>query len=118
MSTSPPPAEERSEEQRERLRPVTAAMTNGNIEAAGELAAAALADGIEHPMVLSLAAGRLEEAGRREEALVLLQRAKALAPQAAGVWNAVGLGLSGCGRYAQAIPEFDGAIALDPRFAP
>jgi tetratricopeptide (TPR) repeat protein len=93
-------------------------MTNGNIAAAGELAARALADGIEHPMVLSLAAGRLEEAGRREEALPLLRRAKELAPQAPGLWNAVGLALSGCGLYAEAIPEFDGALALDPRFAP
>src|SRR4051812_6010621 len=118
MSSPEAPVQERSEAERERLRAIHAALTGGDVGAAGTLAAAALADGIEHPMVLSLAAGRLEEAGRREEALVLLQRAKALAPQAPGVWNAVGLCLSGCGRYAEAIPEFDGAIALDPRFAP
>src|SRR4051794_9345173 len=118
MTDAPPAVRERSEAERERLRAIHAALTGGDVATAGSLAAAALADGIEHPMVLSLAAGRLEDAGRREEGPVLLQRAKALAPQAPGVWNAVGLCLSGCGRYAEAIPEFDGALALDPRFAP
>jgi tetratricopeptide (TPR) repeat protein len=118
MSASETSTRERSEAERDRLRAVHAALTGGDVAAAGTLAAAALADGIEHPMVLSLAAGRLEEAGRHAEALGLLQRAKAMAPQAPGVWNAVGLCLSGCGRYAEAILEFDGALALDPRFAP
>lgn len=118
MSTAPPAAGERSERDRERLRAVHAAMTSGNVAAAGELAARALADGIEHPMVLSLAAGRLEEAGLREEALKLLRRAKELAPQAPGMWNAVGLCLSGLEDYAGAVAEFEQALALDPGFAP
>jgi tetratricopeptide (TPR) repeat protein len=117
-AAQPSPAGERTERDRERLRAVHAALTGGDVAGAGALAASALADGIEHPMVLSLAAGRLEEAGRRHEALALLRRAKALAPQAAGVWNAVGLCLSGCGLYAEAVAEFDGALALDPGLAP
>jgi tetratricopeptide (TPR) repeat protein len=117
-ASSPEAGAARSEAERERLRAIHAAVTGGNVAAAGELAARALADGIEHPMVLSLAAGRLEQAGRTEEALALLQRAKALAPQAPGLCNALGLSLSLSGLYAEAVAEFDGALALDPGFAP
>jgi tetratricopeptide (TPR) repeat protein len=118
MSMAQPAAPERSERERERLRAVHAALTAGDVAGAGALAAEALADGIEHPMVLSLAAGRLEEANRREEALPLLRRAKALAPQAPGMWNALGICLCALENYAEAVPEFDGALALDGRFAP
>lgn len=118
MNVLQPSAPDRTERDREKLRAIHAALTGGDVAAAGTLAAEALAGGIEHPMVLSLAAGRLEEAGRRDEALGLLRRAKALAPQAPGMWNALGLCLSGSGRYAEAVEEFDGAIALDRRFAP
>jgi tetratricopeptide (TPR) repeat protein len=117
MPAAQSPADQ-AERDRERLRAVHAALTGGDVAGAGALAAQALADGIEHPMVLSLAAGRLEEAGRREEALPLLRRAKALAPQAPGIRNALGLCLSGCGLYAEAVAEFDGALALAPDFAP
>ncbi len=118
MSVAQPSAPERTEGERERLRAVHAALTRGDVAGAGALAVQALADGIEHPMVLSLAAGRLEEADRRDEALPLLRRAKAMAPEASGMWNALGLCLCGCERYAEAVEEFDGAIALDPAFAP
>ena len=118
MTAAQPAAPERTEQEREKLRAVHAALTRGDVAAAGTLATQALAEGIEHPMVLSLAAGRLEEADRRDQALPLLRRAKALAPQAPGMWNALGLCLSGSGRYAEAAAEFDGALALDPRFAP
>src|SRR5947209_7742256 len=97
MTVAHPSAPERTEREREKLRAVHAALTGGDVVGAGTLAAQALAEGIEHPMVLSLAAGRLEEAGRRDEALALLRRAKAQAPQAPGMWNAVGLCLSGSG---------------------
>ena len=50
-------------------------------------------------MVLSLAAGRLEDAGRVEDALPLLLRAKKLAPAAPGILNALGLCLQRLGRF-------------------
>jgi tetratricopeptide (TPR) repeat protein len=112
-----PPARD-AEADRERLRAIHATLTAGDVAAAGTMAAAALAEGIEHPMVLDLAAGRLEQAGRPDEALKLLLRAKKLAPQAPGIRNAVGLCLNRLGRPDQAIAEFDGALALDPGFAP
>src|SRR5690349_25025913 len=49
---------------RARLRAVHGALTAGDIAAAGKLAEDALADGIDHPMVLNLVAGRREEQGR------------------------------------------------------
>ncbi|MDB5693817.1 MAG: hypothetical protein JWO81_2880 [Alphaproteobacteria bacterium] len=116
--SQPGTAADRTERDRERLREIHAAMTGGDIAGAAALAERALADGIEHVMVLSLAAGRLEQAGRNAEGLVLLRRAKALAPHAPGLWNAVGLSLGGAGLYAEAVAEFDGALAFDAGFAP
>jgi tetratricopeptide (TPR) repeat protein len=106
------------EADRERLRAIHATLTAGDVAAAGEMSARALADGLEHPMILSLAAGRLEQAGRPDEGLKLLLRAKRLAPTDVGLRNAIGLCLNRLGRPAEAIAEFDGAIALDPGFAP
>src|SRR5437868_12996234 len=79
---------------RTRLRAVHGALTAGDIATAGKLAEDALRDGIDHPMVLNLVAGRREGEGRLGEALVLLRRALAAAPDAIGVMNAIGLVLS------------------------
>ena len=46
------------ETDRARLRAVHAALTGGDIPTAGKLAEDALADGIDHPMVLNLVARR------------------------------------------------------------
>ncbi len=103
---------------RARLRAVHGALTAGDISTAGKLAEDALADGIDHPMVLNLVAGRREEQGRPEEALVLLRQALAAAPEAIGVMNAIGLCLSRLGRFEEAVPAFGEALAKEPRFAP
>ena len=85
----------------------------------GKLAEDALGDGIDHVMVLSLVAGRREEEGRLDEALALLRRARAAAPDAAGILNQVGLvpapAWSG-GRRRGGVRR--GAGAWIPRFAP
>ncbi|HEX8666956.1 MAG TPA: sulfotransferase [Allosphingosinicella sp.] len=101
----------------ERLRAIQAALARGDMAAAGEAAARAMAQGLEHPLVLSLAAGRLEAAGRLNDALALLVRAKRLAPQDAGVRNALGICLSRSGRHEEAIGEFSAAVALEPALA-
>ena len=87
---------------RARLRAVHGALTAGDIPTAGKLAEDALNDGIDHPMVLNLVAGRREEEGRLDEALALLRRALAAAPEAIGVMNAIGLCLSRLGRFEEA----------------
>src|SRR6218665_707395 len=103
---------------RARLRAVHAALTGGDIATAGKLAEDALNDGIDNPMVLKLVAGRREEEGRLEEALALLQRALAAAPEAIGVMNAIGLVLNRLGRFEEAVTAYGEALAREPRFAP
>jgi tetratricopeptide (TPR) repeat protein len=101
-----------------RLRAIHGALTAGDIEAAGKMAEDALADGIDHPMVLSFVAGRREAEGRFADSLELLERAKAAAPEATGILNAIGLNLMWLGRHEEAIAEFGAALAADPDFAP
>jgi len=100
------------------LRAIHAALTGGDVARAQAMAAHALADGIVHPMVLDLAAGRLEGLGRLDEACALLARAAELAPEAPGIRNAYGLILQRLDRMTEALAEFDAAIALQPDFAP
>ena len=101
-----------------RLRAIHASVTAGDIASAAKMAEDALADGIDHVMVLSLVAGRREEEGRFEDSLGLLERAKAAAPGAVGVLNAIGLCLGWLGRREEAAAEFGAALAVDPGFAP
>jgi tetratricopeptide (TPR) repeat protein len=103
---------------RTRLRAVHAALTDGDIATAGKLAEDALNDGIDHAMVLNLVAGRREAEGRLDEALALLQRALAAAPDAIGIMNAIGLVLYRMDRSAEAVEAYDAALAREPRFAP
>lgn len=103
---------------RARLKAVHGALTQGDIPTAAKLAEDALADGIDHVMVLSLVAGRREEEGRLDEALALLVRARAAAPEAIGIMNAAGLCFHRLGRFEEALAEYGAALARDPRFAP
>jgi tetratricopeptide (TPR) repeat protein len=103
---------------RARLRAVHQALTAGDIPTAGKLAEDALNDGIDHPMVLNLVAGRREAEGRLEEALALLQRALAAAPGAVGILNAIGLCLTRLGRFDEAVATYGEALAKAPDFAP
>lgn len=106
------------ETDRDRLRSIHAALTGGDPAAAGTLAEDALADGIDHVLVLGLVAGRREDAGRLDEALVLIERARTAAPAAAGIANQHGLVLLRMERWEAAVAAFGEAVALDPGFAP
>jgi len=77
------------------------------------MAEAALADGLEHPLLLNVAALSLDLKGRVPEAERLLQRAVALAPNDLGSRNALGLCLLRLDRPAEALAQFDALIALD-----
>lgn len=106
------------EADRARLRAIHATLTGGDLIRAQGMATQALADGIEHPMALDLAAGGLEAAGRIEDAAALLARAVEIAPQAHGIRNAFGLILHRLDRSGEAVAQFDAALAADPKFAP
>jgi tetratricopeptide (TPR) repeat protein len=77
------------------------------------MAEAALADGLEHPLLFNVAALGFEVQGRVPEAEQLLQRAVALAPNDLGSRNALGLCLLRLDRCAEALAQFDALIALD-----
>jgi Tfp pilus assembly protein PilF len=80
---------------------------------ASELAQSALADGLEHPLLLNLVALKLEQEGRLGEAEQYLQRAVKIAPRDIGVRNALGLCLMRLERPAQALTQFDTLLTLN-----
>jgi tetratricopeptide (TPR) repeat protein len=105
------------ETDRAQLVAVQAALQAGDVAQAQRLADAALAAGQQHPMLFNLAAGRLEQEGRYEDALALLQQGHALAPADPGLNHALGLVLNRLERYVEAVQRFDAVIAAQPGFA-
>lgn len=106
------------ESDRAQLARIQQALQGGDIAEAGRLAEAALAEGLEHPMLFNLAADRLEREARFEDALGLLQKGHALAPADPGLNQALGLVLHRLERFVLAIGHFDKVIAAQPGFAP
>ncbi|HEY0435030.1 MAG TPA: tetratricopeptide repeat protein, partial [Phenylobacterium sp.] len=106
------------ESDRAQLLAVQAALKGGDVAGAGELAEAALAQGLQHPMLFNLAADRLEREGRYEDARGVLQAGCDLAPDDLGLNQALGLVLHRLERYAAAVTHFDTVIAAQPGFAP
>jgi Flp pilus assembly protein TadD len=78
-----------------------------DFERAAGLAEKALASGFEHPMLLNVAATRLEQQGKLEAALKLLERAVSMAPKDVGARNALGLCLQRLDRPAEALRHVD-----------
>jgi tetratricopeptide (TPR) repeat protein len=91
----------------ETLRTVLSLAQNRDFVRAAELAEQTLASGFEHPMLLNIAATRLEQQGRYEQALQLLERAVAIAPKDVGARNALGLCLQRLDRPAEALVHID-----------
>jgi len=98
----------------EALQAVYEAARSGNHAQAGQLAASALARGLEHPLVLNVAALRLEQQGRPHEALRLLQRAVQVAPDDTASRNALGLCLLQLERADEAVEQFEMLLRLNP----
>ena len=82
------------------------------------LAEAALDQGMEHPTLLSLRALGREQAGRLDDALADLKRARAMAPGRFDLANAMGLCLLHMERPEEAVVAFDETLKLNPDFAP
>ncbi len=89
----------------------------GDLPRAIAMADEALAGGLEHPMLLNLAAIGLENQGRLEEAQARLARALELAPDDLGVLNALGLGAVGLERFDEALARFDAVLTANPAIA-
>ena len=98
----------------ETLRTVLGLAQKRDFAAAAALAERTLADGFEHPMLLNISATRLEQEGKYEEALKLLERAVAIAPTDAGARNALGLCLQRLDRPAEALYHIDELLRQHP----
>jgi tetratricopeptide (TPR) repeat protein len=97
------------------LRKVLRLAESRDFVSAAALAEQTLADGFEHPMLLNIAATRLEQEGKYEEALSLLERAVAIAPKDVGARNALGLCLQRLDRPAEALYHIDELIRQDAK---
>ncbi len=91
----------------ETLRTVLRLAQNRDFAAAAALAEVTLASGFEHPMLLNIAATRLEQDGKYLEALELLERAVRIAPNDVGARNALALCLQRLDRPAEALYHID-----------
>lgn len=98
----------------ERLQAIQRSARAGEFERAAALAAAALAEGLEHPLILNVLALRHEHAGRPAEAEPLLRRAVALSPKDRAARNALGLCLLRLERGTEALEQFDALAADEP----
>jgi tetratricopeptide (TPR) repeat protein len=99
---------------RETVRAIAHEIQVGSRARAIDLARSAFERGVEHPLVLNLAALELEEAGRGAEALSLLQRAVRMAPEDTSSRNALGLCLLREQQPQEALEQFDAVLRLDP----
>jgi len=108
----------RAARQQQWLEQVDSALRGQGLEAAARLSLQALAEGIEHPAVLNLAATAHYGEGRFEDAARLLERAQALAPKDPHVLNSLGVCLQALGRTDAALQAYDDALQVDPRMAP
>lgn len=96
------------------LRMIHEAARSGRHAEAAELAQRALADGLEHPLILNLVALNLEDQGRIADAETLLARAVHIDPTDIGARNALGLCLLRLDRPADALVQFTALRDLDP----
>lgn len=99
---------------RETVESVHEAARRGDHAQAGLLAEAALARGLEHPLILNVAALKLEQSGREPEALKLLERAVQIAPNDLASRNALGLCLLKLERASEALEQFEILLKAAP----
>jgi tetratricopeptide (TPR) repeat protein len=100
------------------LQQVDAAHRTYGLEAAARLSLQALAEGVEHPALLNLAASAHHAEGRFGEAVRLLSRARKMAPKDPNILNSLGLCLGALGRAEDALQAYDAALRLEPRMVP
>lgn len=98
----------------ETLRAVLNLAQNRDFQRAGALAEQTLAGGFEHPLLLNVLATRLEQEGKFEESLRLLQRAVTISPGDVGARNALALCLQRLDRPAEALFHVDELLKKHP----
>jgi len=98
----------------ETLRAVLTYAQNRDFQRAGALAEQTLASGFEHPLLLNVLATRLEQEGKFEESLRLLQRAVTISPGDVGARNALALCLQRLDRPDEALHHVDELLKKHP----
>ena len=83
---------------------------------AAQMADQAVADGFEHPLLLNIIATHMEQSGRFEDALTILERATAIAPEDIGCRHARSLCLLRLERPAEALAQADLLLGKHPDF--
>jgi tetratricopeptide (TPR) repeat protein len=96
------------------LRTVLEYAQQRDIRRAASIAEQALRQGFEHPLLLNVLATRLEEEGRLEDALRLLERAVVLAPNDVPARNALALCLQRLDRPAEALQHIEALLRANP----
>lgn len=89
----------------------------GRLAEAVAAARSALQQGLEHPLLLNLAALGLEQEGKGAEAEPLLRRAVQLDVRDTSCRNALGLCLLRLSRPQDALEQFEAVLGLDPKLA-
>jgi tetratricopeptide (TPR) repeat protein len=102
------------EADRAMLATVLAHAQNRDIRRAAAIAEQALAEGFEHPLLLNVVATRLEEEGKLDDAVRLLERAVALAPGDVPARNALALCLQRIDRPAEALSHVEVLLRSHP----
>ena len=97
---------------------IEAAAAANDVPRAVEMARAALADGLQHPLLLNLRSYWWGQQGRPAEALEDLRHAFALAPLDPFVRNAYGTLLAKMERWPEAFEVLRESVSLAPDFAP
>jgi tetratricopeptide (TPR) repeat protein len=87
---------------------------NRDFERAAALAEKTLASGFEHPLLLNVLATRLEQEGKFEDSLRLLERAVSIAPGDVGARNALSMCLQRLDRHAEALDHLDILLKKNP----
>jgi tetratricopeptide (TPR) repeat protein len=96
------------------LATVLAHAQNRDIARAAAIAEKALAEGFEHPLLLNVVATRLEELGRLDDALRLLERAVTVSPGDVPARNALALCLQRLDRPAEALHHVEVLLRSHP----
>jgi tetratricopeptide (TPR) repeat protein len=99
------------------LNTILAFAQNRDFERAAALAEKTLASGFEHPLLLNVIATRLEQEGRFEDSLRLLERAVSIAPGDVGARNALSMCLQRLDRPAEALDHVDKLLKKHPGLA-
>jgi tetratricopeptide (TPR) repeat protein len=103
-----------SDEQDRVFEAIVAAVTRGDRVQAHRLAISGLREFMDEPLVLLLASEGLDEQGKVQEALTLLERAAQIVPEQAEVWRRLGGAMVRQARLADGLAAFQKALEIQP----